>query len=79
VYRVELERDWVADFDAALVEDFLYAFSSNGGIDLHVERSYGHNVHHVIEAIFKGLGRALDAATTPDPRVRGALSTKGSL
>lgn len=79
VYRVELARDWVADFDAALVEDFLYAFSSNGGIDLHVERSYGHNVHHVIEAIFKGLGRALDAATTPDPRVRGALSTKGSL
>ena len=79
VYRVELERDWVADFDAALVEDFLYAFSSNGGIDLHVERSYGHNVHHVIEAIFKVLGRALDAATTPDPRIRGALSTKGSL
>ncbi len=79
VYRVELARDWVADFDAALVEDFLYALSSNGGIDLHVERSYGHNVHHVIEAIFKGLGRALDQATTPDPRVRGALSTKGSL
>lgn len=79
VYRVELARDWVADFDAALVEDFLYAFSSNGGIDLHVERSYGHNVHHVIEAIFKGLGRALDQATTPDPRIRGALSTKGSL
>ena len=79
VYRVELARDWVADFDAALVEDFLYAFSSNGGIDLHVERSYDHNVHHVIEAIFKGLGRALDQATTPDPRIRGALSTKGSL
>lgn len=79
VYRVELARDWVADFDAALVEDFLYAFCSNGGIDLHVERSYGHNVHHVIEAIFKALGRALDQATTRDPRVRGALSTKGSL
>ncbi len=79
VYRVELERDWVADFDAALVEDFLYAFSQNGGIDLHVERAYGHNVHHILEGIFKGLGRALDEATTLDPRVRGALSTKGSL
>ena len=78
-YRVELARDWVADFDAALVEDFLYAFSSNGGVDLHVERSYGHNVHHVIEAIFKGLGRALEEATRVDPRIRGALSTKGSL
>ena len=79
VYRVELARDWVADFDAALVEDFLYAFSSNGGVDLHVERSYGHNVHHIIEGIFKGLGRALDEATTVDPRIRGTLSTKGSL
>jgi len=79
VYRVDLPRDWVADFDAALVEDFLYAFSSHGGVDLHVERCYGHNVHHIIEGIFKGLGRALDEAATVDPRVRGALSTKGSL
>ncbi|HKC52685.1 MAG TPA: imidazoleglycerol-phosphate dehydratase HisB [Myxococcota bacterium] len=79
VYRVELPRDWVADFDAALVEDFLYAFCINGGVDLHVERSYGHNVHHIVEGVFKGLGRALDEATTRDPRIRGALSTKGSL
>jgi imidazoleglycerol-phosphate dehydratase len=79
VYRVELPRDWVGNFDAALVEDFLYAFCSHGGVDLHVERSYGHNVHHIIEGIFKGLGRALDAATTRDPRIRGTLSTKGSL
>jgi imidazoleglycerol-phosphate dehydratase len=79
VYRVELPRDWVADFDAALVEDFLYAFCMNAGVDLHVERSYGHNVHHILEGIFKGLGRALDEATTLDPRIRGALSTKGSL
>ena len=79
VYRVELPRDWVGNFDAALVEDFLYAFCTNGGVDLHVEKSYGHNVHHVVEGIFKGLGRALDAATTVDPRIVGALSTKGSL
>ncbi len=79
VYRVELSRDWVGSFDAALVEDFLYALCSNGGIDLHVERSYGHSVHHIVEAVFKGLGRALDAATTPDPRVQGPLTTKGTL
>ena len=79
VYRVELPRDWVADFDAALVEDFLYAFCMNAGVDLHVERSYGHNVHHILEGIFKGLGRALDEATTIDPRIKGTLSTKGSL
>ena len=79
VYRVELPRDWVADFDAALVEDFLYAFASNGGVDLHVERCYWHNVHHIIEGIFKGLGRALQEATRVDPRIRGVLSTKGSL
>jgi imidazoleglycerol-phosphate dehydratase len=79
VYRVELQRDWVGGFDAALVEDFLYALTTNGGVDLHVQLLYGHNVHHSVEAIFKGLGRALDRATQVDPRLEGALSTKGSL
>ena len=79
VYRVELPRDWVGQFDAALVEDFLYAFCTNGGVDLHVQRLYGHNVHHIVEGIFKGLGRALDQATQVDPRIQGPLSTKGSL
>jgi len=79
VYRVELPRDWVGRFDAALIEDFLYAFAMNGGIDLHVERVYGHNVHHVVEGIFKALGRALRQAVMLDPRIQGPLSTKGSL
>ncbi len=79
VYRVELPRDWVAQFDAALIEDFLYALCTHGGIDLHVGLSYGHNVHHILEGIFKGLGRALDQATRVDPRIQGPLSTKGSL
>ncbi len=79
VYRVALPRDWVADFDAALVEDFLYALCTHGGVDLHVGLDYGHNVHHIVEAIFKGLGRALSQATCTDPRIRGALSTKGAL
>ncbi len=79
VYRVSLQRDWVGQFDAALVEDFLYALCTNAGIDLHVNLEYGHNVHHTVEGIFKGLGRALDQATRIDPRIRGPLSTKGSL
>lgn len=79
VYRVELPREWVGQFDAALVEDFLYAFASNGGVDLHVERVYGHNVHHVVEGLFKALGRALAQATRIDPRIEGPLSTKGVL
>ncbi|MBW2279927.1 MAG: imidazoleglycerol-phosphate dehydratase HisB [Deltaproteobacteria bacterium] len=79
VYGVALSRDWVGQFDAALVEDFLYALTTNGGVDLHVQLVYGHNVHHSVEAIFKGLGRALDQATRTDPRLEGALSTKGSL
>ncbi len=79
VYNVELARDWVGQFDAALIEDFLYALSTNGGIDLHVNAAYGRGVHHTVEGIFKGLGRALDQATRIDPRIQGALSTKGSL
>jgi len=79
VYRVDLPRDWVGRFDAALIEDFVYAFASNGGLDLHVERVYGHNVHHIVEGIFKALGRALSQATRLDPRIQGPLSTKGSL
>jgi imidazoleglycerol-phosphate dehydratase len=79
VYRVELPRQWVADFDAALVEDFLYAVCIQGGIDLHVELVYGHNVHHSVEAIFKALGRALRRAVERDARIHGPLSTKGSL
>ncbi len=79
VYNVELPRDWVGQFDAALIEDFLYAFCINGGVDLHVNLQYGHNVHHVVEGIFKGFGRALDQATRMDSRIQGPLSTKGSL
>jgi imidazoleglycerol-phosphate dehydratase len=79
VYQVELPRDWVGRFDAALVEDFLYALCMNAGLDLHVTLAYGHNVHHIVEGIFKGLGRALDQATRLDPRIEGPLSTKGSL
>jgi imidazoleglycerol-phosphate dehydratase len=79
VYRVELPNSRIGSFDTALTEDFLYAFAQNAGLDLHVELRYGKSAHHVVEAIFKGLARALRAAVEIDPRVRGVPSVKGAL
>ena len=79
VYRVDLANDRIGDFDASLVEDFLYAFSQNAGIDLHVELRYGRSPHHVVEAIFKGMARALRIAVELDPRQSGVPSVKGTL
>jgi imidazoleglycerol-phosphate dehydratase len=79
VYRVELSNERIGSFDASLTEDFLYAFSQNAGVDLHVELRYGRNPHHVVEAIFKGTARALRQALERDPRVPGLPTVKGSL
>ena len=79
VYQVQLSNDRVGGFDVSLVEDFLYAFAQNGGLDLHVERRYGESPHHVVEAVFKGLARALRTAVEIDPRVEGLPSVKGAL
>lgn len=79
VYRVALTNDRIGSFDVSLVEDFLYAFSQNAGLDLHVELRYGKSPHHVVEAIFKGLARALREAVAVDPRVEGLPTVKGAL
>jgi imidazoleglycerol-phosphate dehydratase len=79
VYRVDLANDRIGGFDATLTEDFLYAFVQNAGLDLHVELRYGKSPHHVVEAIFKGLARALRVAVERDPRVKGLPTVKGSL
>jgi imidazoleglycerol-phosphate dehydratase len=79
VYGVDLPNDRIGSFDVALVEDFLYAFSQNAGLDLHVEQRYGKSPHHVVEAVFKGMARALRDAVERDPRVQGVPSVKGSL
>jgi len=77
VYKVEFpKRSKIKNFDPDLIEDFLQAFVSNGSITLHVQSHYGRNTHHIIEAIFKALGRALRQAVTIDPRVKGVPSTK---
>jgi imidazoleglycerol-phosphate dehydratase len=78
-YRVDLANDRVGSFDVSLVEDFLYAFAQNAGVDLHVELRYGKSPHHVVEAVFKGVARALRTAVEIDPRARGIPSVKGAL
>lgn len=79
VYRVDLPNDRIGTFDVSLVEDFLYAFVQNAGLDLHVEQRYGKSPHHVVEATFKGMARALRDAVAHDPRVEGVPSVKGRL
>jgi imidazoleglycerol-phosphate dehydratase len=66
-------------FDPQLVPEFWRAVAQHGGMTLHIEAPYGDNTHHIIEAIFKAAGRALDQATGLDPRRRGVPSTKGVL
>ncbi|MDZ7641104.1 MAG: imidazoleglycerol-phosphate dehydratase HisB [Desulfurivibrio sp.] len=78
-YGVELPDAKVGNFDTALAKEFLRALAHHGGITLHIELAHGDNSHHIIEAIFKALGRALDQATTIDQRLAGPLSSKGSL
>jgi imidazoleglycerol-phosphate dehydratase len=73
------KRSKIKKFDVDLVVDFLQAFVSKAGITLHVNVPYGRNTHHMVEAVFKALGRALREAVEPDPRVRGVPSTKGKL
>lgn len=69
----------IGDFDTELVEEFFRAFAFNAGITLHVKVLYGKNSHHKVEAIFKALGHALRQAVTFDEKIRGVLSSKGSL
>ena len=77
LYKVEIpKKSKIKNFDPDLIEDFLQAFASNSSITLHVISPYGRNTHHIIEAIFKALGRALRQAVAIDPRVKGVPSTK---
>ena len=79
VYDVKIRHQRVGDFEVELVNDFLQAFMNAGQMNLHVNKRYGRNPHHVIEATFKALARAMRSAVAVDPRVTGVPSTKGSL
>jgi imidazoleglycerol-phosphate dehydratase len=78
-YEVKIEQAKIGAFDVELIHDFLLALANQVGMNLHVRMAAGRNPHHIVEAIFKSLARALDVATQRDPRVQGVLSTKGSL
>lgn len=67
------------DFPAQLTEEFLRGLAQHAGLTLHVEVLYTSEVHHLIEGVFKGLAKSLDAAFQRDPRVKGVPSTKGNL
>jgi imidazoleglycerol-phosphate dehydratase len=79
VYNVTLPKVKIGEFDVELGREFFQAFVNNVGANLHLNVKYGDNVHHVLEACFKGFARSLDMATQLDPRIDGVLSTKGKL
>lgn len=80
VYNVALPDRKIKAFDLGLFEDFFQSFVTHGGLNLHVNLLYGRNPHHIMEAIFKALAKALDQATLTEERLAGTvLSTKGSL
>jgi imidazoleglycerol-phosphate dehydratase len=74
-----LNRLKAGDFPAQLTVEFLRAFAQEAGLTLHVEVLYSSETHHLIEAVFKGVARALEQAVRRDPRVKGIPSTKGML
>ncbi len=78
-YGIALPDQKVGRFDTCLAREFFHALALNAGLTLHVEVLYGINTHHMLEAAFKALGRALAAAVARDPRIQGQLSSKGLL
>jgi imidazoleglycerol-phosphate dehydratase len=79
VYHVTLPKVKIGEFDVELAREFFQAFVNHCGLNLHINVMYGENVHHIIEACFKAVARAMDVATQLDPRVEGVMSTKGIL
>lgn len=78
-FEAEFQTERVGYFDTEMVKEFFYAISYSCGMNLHIKVLDGANAHHMIEAMFKAFAKALDEATTKDPRIVDQLSTKGSL
>ena len=79
-FDVPFTRAVIGAFDVDLVNEFFQGLVNHAGITLHIDNLRGVNAHHQAETVFKAFGRALRMATTPDPRMAGAMpSTKGSL
>lgn len=78
-FRADFPQAQVGHFATELVHEFFWKFALEARANVHVILHYGQNTHHMIEALFKALGRALDEATQFDPRIQGVLSSKGVL
>lgn len=79
VYEVDLPVETIGQYDTSLTVEFLQAFVAKAGLTLHIRLMTGGNSHHIVEAVFKGLARALGEAVAVNPRVAGVPSTKGIL
>ena len=80
IFNVDFPSQKIGTFDTELVREFFQAFSTHGGITLHIDQIHGFNSHHIAEAAFKAVARALRVAVETDPRMSGSLpSTKGAL
>ncbi|MCZ4260429.1 imidazoleglycerol-phosphate dehydratase HisB [Limimaricola sp. G21655-S1] len=80
ICNLDFRSSKIGTFDTELVQEFFQALATHGGITLHIDRIHGHNAHHVAEAAFKAVARALREAVEPDPRRSDAIpSTKGAL
>jgi imidazoleglycerol-phosphate dehydratase len=79
VYHVKTTRAKIGTFATELAEHFWHSFAEHCKCNLHIEVFYGRNQHHIIEAVFKATARALAEATAVDRRIKGVLSTKGTL
>ena len=78
-FNVPLKNKATKDFDLDVTKEFFQGLVNHASITLHIHLFQGENFHHVIEAIFKALGKTLDEATSIDPRIIGVMSTKGQL
>ena len=79
VFNPEFPKSKIGEFDVELVAEFFQAFAVNGGITLHLDSPYWTNLHHIVEALFKAFAKALDQASSIDPRSEEIPSTKGTL
>jgi len=79
VYNVDVPAARVKDIDERLFHEFFYALSIRVGMNLHIDLVRGQEIHHCLEAIFKGFAKALDIAVSYDERIEGVMSTKGVL
>lgn len=78
-FDLKFSSERVGYYDTQMVREFFYAVSYSAGMNLHLKQIDGANDHHIIEAAYKAFAKALDMAVTPEPRVKGTLSTKGKL